>query len=346
MSFSRRKFLGLGVGALAVSPLVLSRGFAQDKAALLTDLYDKAKQEGELTWYIGHWRTETAERVGAAFTSAYPGMKCNVVRATGQGLYQRLNQDMRAKVANCDVFSSTDLGQYVSLREQKALMAYKPIRLDECEPAARDFDPVLGLNGTELFTFLGATQQAAWDRLIDRHGDQPTAQRKLKERLAKELDARGTVDVLRHAGDHPLRRRTEPARPVLADEVVIAADAARGDDHRLRPQGELAGGDARTGNAAFHGGRLKDHAAHAVDGAVGGRERIDAVAETEFQLAARLRLARAALERLDDAGTGAPGNVEARHRIAVAHRVIAAALGPADLRENPEIGRASCRERV
>jgi iron(III) transport system substrate-binding protein len=141
MSFSRRKFLGLGVGALAVSPLVLSRGFAQDKAALLADLYDKARQEGELTWYIGHWRTETAERVGAAFTSAYPGMKCNVVRATGQVLYQRLNQDMRAKVANCDVFSSTDLGQYVSLKEQKALMAYKPIRLDECEPAARDFDP-------------------------------------------------------------------------------------------------------------------------------------------------------------------------------------------------------------
>ena len=53
-------------------------------------------------------------------------MKCNVVRATGQVLYQRLTQDMKAKVANCDVFSSTDLGQYVTLRQQKLLLPFKP----------------------------------------------------------------------------------------------------------------------------------------------------------------------------------------------------------------------------
>ena len=47
------------------------------------------------------------------------------------------------------------------------------------------------------------------------------------------------------------------------------------------------------------------------------------------------RLAGAPLERLDDAGAGAPGDVEPRHRIAVAHGVIAAALGPADHRKNP-----------
>ncbi|MGD9571966.1 MAG: RNA-binding domain-containing protein [Thermoleophilia bacterium] len=63
---------------------------------------------------------------------------------------------------------------------------------------ARDFDPQLGLNGTELFTFIGATQQRAWEALVGRHGDQPTAQRKFKQRVAQELNARGTVDVLRH----------------------------------------------------------------------------------------------------------------------------------------------------
>jgi hypothetical protein len=59
-------------------------------------------------------------------------------------------------------------------------------------------------------------------------------------------------------------------------------------------------------------------------------QRVDAVAELEGQPAAFLRLARAPFERFDDAGTGAPGDVEPRHRIAVAHRVIAATLGPAD----------------
>ena len=86
--------------------------------------------------------------------------------------------------------------------------------------------------------------------------------------------------------------------------------------------------------------RLEDRAADAVDGAVGDAERIDAVAELEGQPAARLRLARAPLERLDDAGAGAPGDMKPRHRIAVAHRVIAAALGPADHREDAMAHRA------
>ena len=75
---------------------------------------------------------------------------------------------------------------------------------------------------------------------------------------------------------------------------------------------------------------LEDRAADAIDGAVGDGERIDAMAEPEGQPAARLRFARAPLERLDNAGAGAPADVKPRHRIAVAHRVIAAALGPAD----------------
>ena len=65
--------------------------------------------------------------------------------------------------------------------------------------AERDFDPHLGVDWTELETFIGATQQDAWNALIERHGgDQQTTQKKFKDRLAKELAARGTVDVLRH----------------------------------------------------------------------------------------------------------------------------------------------------
>ena len=41
-------------------------------------------------------------------------------------------------------------------------------------------------------------------------------------------------------------------------------------------------------------------------------------------------------ERLDDAGTGAPDDVEARHRVAVAGGGVAAALGPADDREEAD----------
>lgn len=152
MSIDRRKLLAGGLGVLAAGGSTGAR--AQDTAqkAYFDDLYEKAKREGELTWYIGHWRTETAERIGQLFSERHPGVKCNVVRATGQVLYQRLNQDMRAKVANCDVFSSTDLGQYVSLRGQKLLLPFEPKRLAECDPIARNFDPTHQITITDANT--------------------------------------------------------------------------------------------------------------------------------------------------------------------------------------------------
>jgi type I restriction enzyme R subunit len=60
-----------------------------------------------------------------------------------------------------------------------------------------NYRPELGLDTAELMTFLGATQQKALDKLIGYYGDLPKAQRKVAERIAKEIDARGTLDVLR-----------------------------------------------------------------------------------------------------------------------------------------------------
>ena len=60
------------------------------------------------------------------------------------------------------------------------------------------FDPWLGLDTAELFAFIGATQITEWERLLGRYGNDPdAAQRGFAKRLAAELDARGTVDVLR-----------------------------------------------------------------------------------------------------------------------------------------------------
>lgn len=60
------------------------------------------------------------------------------------------------------------------------------------------FDPLLGLDTAELFAFIGATQITEWERLLGRYGnDADAAQRGFAKRLASELDARGTVEVLR-----------------------------------------------------------------------------------------------------------------------------------------------------
>src|SRR3954451_6888791 len=52
--------------------------------------------------------------------------------------------------------------------------------------------------------------------------------------------------------------------------------------------------------------------------------------EPEVDQAALLRSAHSALERFDDARAGAPGDVKARHRVAMAGCGVSPALGPAD----------------
>ena len=96
--------------------------FAQD----VKELYEAAKKEGEATWYVAHYSAETAEAVGNAFTAKYPGVKVNVVRSTAQVAMQRLMQDLQNNAANCDVFSSTDVGHYVHLKKEEKFLKYVP----------------------------------------------------------------------------------------------------------------------------------------------------------------------------------------------------------------------------
>jgi iron(III) transport system substrate-binding protein len=103
-------------------------------------LYATARTQGEVTWYIAHISSEEAEHIGQLFTAQYPGVKVNIVRATGQVIYQKLSQDLRAQARNCDVFSSTDLGQYVSLSRRKLLLPYTPIENATLRPQFRDYD--------------------------------------------------------------------------------------------------------------------------------------------------------------------------------------------------------------
>src|SRR5690606_29934598 len=79
--------------------------------------------------------------------------------------------------------------------------------------------------------------------------------------------------------------------------------------------------------------RLEDFAGNAGHYALRLDDPRGAVAEPDVDAARLGMFAHAPLERLDNAGARTPGDVEARHRIAVAVRVRTAALGPADDRE-------------
>ena len=61
-----------------------------------------------------------------------------------------------------------------------------------------DVDRRRGLNLTELGVFIRTSQPKAWDRLVNLHGGEDRAITKFADRLAAQIDERGTVDVLRH----------------------------------------------------------------------------------------------------------------------------------------------------
>jgi len=63
--------------------------------------------------------------------------------------------------------------------------------------SAYTFDRALGIDFDELLAFIGATQQKAWDHLVERRGGVELAQREFRKLVAKRIDESGTLHVLR-----------------------------------------------------------------------------------------------------------------------------------------------------
>jgi iron(III) transport system substrate-binding protein len=129
--FSR--FVLAGVAAM----LIVAPGFAR---ADLKEVEAAAKREAQLTWYVASIDAKNAEKAGRVFTQKY-GIKVDIVRAPSQIMYQRLEQDLSQSTGNADVFSSVDVGNFVTLKKNGSLLAYKPEAVAQIEPAFRDLDP-------------------------------------------------------------------------------------------------------------------------------------------------------------------------------------------------------------
>ena len=105
----------------------------------------------------------------------------------------------------------------------------------EGDPAA--FNAELGLFERDLVDFVQHTQPEKWDGLVKLYG--ASAGAKLAKRVAKQIDARGTVDVLRHGIDEQNVKsiRLASFRPAhgltpeleeryLANELVVTRQVA------------------------------------------------------------------------------------------------------------------------
>jgi type I restriction enzyme R subunit len=95
---------------------------------------------------------------------------------------------------------------------------------------SRTFDRALGLDPGEVLAFVHATQKRAWDALAACHGGEAAAATNFLRRLARELDERGTVDMLRHGvKDLGVEIRLASFKPAhgLTPELVERYEANR-----------------------------------------------------------------------------------------------------------------------
>ncbi len=90
-------------------------------------LYDAARKEAPMTWYISFYGADTPAKTAAAFAAKYPGLTVNPVRMTSGAIFQRLNQDLRNHVPVASVYTSSIGGQYDILVQDGAMLAdYTP----------------------------------------------------------------------------------------------------------------------------------------------------------------------------------------------------------------------------
>jgi iron(III) transport system substrate-binding protein len=159
-----------GLGAMSLGLM------SQSARAQMAEIEAAARKEGAVTWYTAHTDGESAEQAGAAFTKLYPEIKCTVIRTTAQVAYQRLQQDLKNNSANCDVFSSTDLGHDETLKARGNFLKYTPINLAGISPdyLGLDKDGFYHATVAELCVLLANTKRVTdaetpkvWKDLLD-----------------------------------------------------------------------------------------------------------------------------------------------------------------------------------
>lgn len=130
----RMMVAGAGVAVTGIATAGVARA---DMPALV----EAARKEGALSWYTAHTDGETAQATLEAFMRSYPFIKGSVIRTTAQVGYQRLLQDIKNGIANCDVYSSTDLGHDETLKAQGKFVKWVPEGAAALLPTFQGLDP-------------------------------------------------------------------------------------------------------------------------------------------------------------------------------------------------------------
>jgi iron(III) transport system substrate-binding protein len=122
---SRRQFLIKSAAAAAAAGTGLLSFDKDANAQNRNDaLYEAAKKEGKVVWWCGHLDRPAMEAVGAAFKKTYPGIEVDSIWQTGEIVYTRVQQNLKADVHEVDVFGTSNAGHWPLLKKQNVLVEY------------------------------------------------------------------------------------------------------------------------------------------------------------------------------------------------------------------------------
>jgi len=129
--------IGTVAAAAICAGLASAPAWAQDYQPWEQELYDAAKSEGGVVWYVSQTTSEMANALCAEFTARYPGVNCDAIRATGSVTFQRVMQEVQANAVQGDVYSSNDDTDFMEMQKYDALAAYTPHNIEYMLPSMK-----------------------------------------------------------------------------------------------------------------------------------------------------------------------------------------------------------------
>ena len=116
--------------------LSLATAARADLAPQDAALYEAAKTEGSLTWYVGA-PLEGMQAIAKVFQEKYPGVKIQMMRMVGVAQYQRFMDETGAKKYIADVLQNTDYPSMQSLADDGHILEWKVPTSDRIAPEFR-----------------------------------------------------------------------------------------------------------------------------------------------------------------------------------------------------------------
>ena len=133
----------------------------------------KAKEEGKVVWYSS-LALPIAQEVCTLFNEKKMGFDCVLHRSGSGKLFKRYIQEAKSNIFTADVFHTSNLGHFVSLKKQDQLVKYVPAGAEKFPDAFKDpdgqwhilraFGYVISINTSNVKP---AEEPKSWKDLLD-----------------------------------------------------------------------------------------------------------------------------------------------------------------------------------